>query len=190
MDAPLSPPPPPLLPAHEVLDAEHLRLLGIFHFVVGGLTILFSCIFIIYIVIGAAALANPQSFAPAPPGDRAQFAPPPTPGPPPDQEPAPPEHHPVARGPHSGGPPPAWFGLIFMGIGAVFVLVGWTAGGLLLLSGFFLLRRRHRVFSMVIAGISCLQVPFGTILGVLTLVVLQRPTVHALYQRSLVPAVR
>ena len=38
---------------------------------------------------------------------------------------------------------------------------------------------------MVIAGISCLFVPYGTILGVFTFIVLQRSSVEKLFEQSL-----
>ncbi len=41
--------------------------------------------------------------------------------------------------------------------------------------------RRHRTFSIVIASLSCMSFPFGTILGVFTLIVLVRPSVKILY---------
>ncbi len=42
---------------------------------------------------------------------------------------------------------------------------------------FLLARRRARRTSLVIAGISCLGIPFGTILGGLTIYALTRPEV-------------
>jgi hypothetical protein len=60
-----------------------------------------------------------------------------------------------------------------------------VAGSLLnLLSGIFLLQRRHRVFSLVVAGLNCLQIPFGTVLGVFTIVVLSRGSVRVVYERD------
>ena len=64
MDAspPLSPAPvpPPLVtvPPFSAQDADHLRMLAIAHYVVGGLIVLFSLIFILHIVIGIAALTG------------------------------------------------------------------------------------------------------------------------------------
>jgi uncharacterized membrane protein HdeD (DUF308 family) len=52
-----------------------------------------------------------------------------------------------------------------------------------ILSAVFLQRRRHRVFSMVTAGVNCLQFPFGTVLGVFTLIVLMRESVREHYER-------
>ena len=67
-----------------------------------------------------------------------------------------------------------WF-YIFMG--AVFL----SACILNLLSGFFLRQRRHRTFSMVVGGLNCLQIPFGTVLGIFTIIVLSRPSVRETY---------
>ena len=67
-----------------------------------------------------------------------------------------------------------WF-YIFMGI--IFV----AAFILNLLSGIFLHRRRHRIFSMVVGGLNCLQIPFGTLLGIFTIIVLSRDSIRATY---------
>lgn len=63
MDAspPLSPtpvPPPAPAPAFSAQDADHLRMLSIAHYVVGGLIALFSMIFIVHIVLGITALTG------------------------------------------------------------------------------------------------------------------------------------
>ena len=50
-----------------------------------------------------------------------------------------------------------------------------------LISGVFLWQKRHRIFSMIVAGIDCLQIPFGTVLGIFTIMVLLRDTVRDLY---------
>ncbi len=52
------------------------------------------------------------------------------------------------------------------------------------LSGLFLWQRRHRVYSIVTAGLDCLQIPFGTALGVFTLLVLSRDSVRQLYEQK------
>src|SRR5450631_4050906 len=43
-------------------DAEHLRLLSIFHYVVGGLCAAVACIFIIHIIFGLLIVNAPQVF--------------------------------------------------------------------------------------------------------------------------------
>ncbi|EEF57491.1 hypothetical protein [Pedosphaera parvula] len=66
---------------------------------------------------------------------------------------------------------------MYVVVGVVLII-----GSLLnLLSGFFLWRRKHRMFSLVVAGIDCLQIPFGTALGVFAIIVLQRESVQRLY---------
>lgn len=69
-------------------------------------------------------------------------------------------------------------------IGVVFVLVAllsigffWTLGLLLFLAAGRLRKRRGHTFCTVVAGLSCVLMPFGTILGVLTLIVLSRQSV-------------
>jgi hypothetical protein len=84
-----------------------------------------------------------------------------------------------------GNGPPAVVGFILMCVGSFIVLVGWTWSALVIFAGRCLAQRRHRVYCMVIAGISCLFVPYGTILGVFTFIVLQRPTVQQLFDQPL-----
>ncbi|MBE2214847.1 MAG: hypothetical protein IAE82_13320 [Opitutaceae bacterium] len=84
-----------------------------------------------------------------------------------------------------GGPPPPdpeaffaffrWFYVIMAG-----VMI--AAGIANLISGFCLLRRKARLFSMVVAGFDCMAFPFGTVLGVFTLIVLARDSVRELYE--------
>jgi hypothetical protein len=50
-----------------------------------------------------------------------------------------------------------------------------------LVLSYFLLRRRHRKAALVMASGSCLGVPFGTILGVITLFALTRPAVRSTF---------
>ena len=77
--------------------------------------------------------------------------------------------------------PPHWFGLIFVVIGGLFVLFGWAAAICTFISGRYLARRRKRLFSFVMGAILCMFMPFGTILGIFTLIVLSRESVQQLY---------
>ncbi|MGD0769961.1 MAG: hypothetical protein ABSB42_17385 [Tepidisphaeraceae bacterium] len=76
------------------------------------------------------------------------------------------------------------FGLIFVAIGVMVMLLTWGIATCLFISGRFMARRQHLTFSIVVAAISCIQVPFGTILGVFTLIVLSRPSVKAIYRAA------
>lgn len=125
-------------------DEEHLKLLSIFHYVVGGILGFFSCFFIIHVIMGIAMLAG-------------------------------------AFG--REGPPPA-VGLIFLMMGLVAMTAGWTLAICLIVSGRRIARRTHYKFCFVIACISCVFSPFGTILGIFTIIVLVRPTVKELFAVS------
>ncbi len=57
-----------------------------------------------------------------------------------------------------------------------------------LLSAHFIGLRQHRTFSMVVAVCNLSQAPFGTALGVCTLLVLVRPGVRAVYAFGAPPA--
>ena len=67
-----------------------------------------------------------------------------------------------------------WF-YLFLGVACVASCI------LNIISGVLLRRRKHRKFSMIIAGLDCAQVPFGTALGIFTLLVLQRESVMRSY---------
>ena len=67
----------------------------------------------------------------------------------------------------------------------VYVVIGsiCIAGGLAnLLSGLFIQRRKFRTYSLVVAGLDCLQIPMGTMLGVFTIIVLLRDSVRKVYE--------
>ena len=202
----MEPPPTPPLIVQEIVDAEHLRLLEIFHYVLGGIIILFSSLFLMHVFLGLTLAVNPQFLRDAAAANRRPFpvarspiissAPSPTPfrnfspdTPPADQ--AAPSSTPFrnfspdtqALPPQFGQFPPA-FGYMIAGMGAVMVLGGWTVGALNLWSGWSIRRRQGRIFSFVVAAVDCLFFPFGTVLGVFSLVVLSRSTVARMYDRA------
>jgi hypothetical protein len=79
----------------------------------------------------------------------------------------------------AGGPPPQWFGWFFIAFGACFILVGETLALLNLVAARCIAARRRRIFCYVVAGFDCINVPFGTLLGVFTFLVLGRQSVQA-----------
>ena len=87
-------------------------------------------------------------------------------------------------GPNSQEPSPVFLGWIFIAVGAVFFLAGITMAICILIAGRCLSRRKGYSFALVIACIECLFVPFGTILGVFTIVALSRESVKALFERT------
>jgi hypothetical protein len=72
-------------------------------------------------------------------------------------------------------------GGFLVGIASVVLLFGWTLVGLLVLAGRSLAQHRRYTFCLVMAAISCAFMPFGTVLGVFTLIVLLRPGVKELF---------
>jgi hypothetical protein len=78
----------------------------------------------------------------------------------------------------TGQPPPEFLGWFFAVFGVAFFIVMITAATLKFLTYRWLAQRRHRVFCMVVAGFGCLEVPYGTALGVCTFLVLNRRSVE------------
>lgn len=133
-------------------DEEHLRLLSIFHFVVGGLTALLGCLPVFHVGFGLFFLFGNVDF--------------------------------------DGGAPPESariFGGLFVVIGLLVMLFNWTLAGLLIVAGRRLAQRRSHTFCTVVAAIQCVMFPFGTALGVFTLIVLCRPSVKQLFGLEITP---
>jgi len=133
--------PPPLRDPRSA-DAQHLKLLAVFHYVLAALSL-----------AGLAFLCLHWAFL----------------------------HAILSMPPKAGHPPPPpvfalfqWF-YLFAGF---FIVAG---GVLTLISGLCIARRQARTFSLVVAGLHCLMFPFGTALGVFTLIVLLRESVVDIY---------
>ena len=77
--------------------------------------------------------------------------------------------------------PPEFLGWIFAVLGLVLFVIGIAIAICILIAGRSLALRKRYSFALVIACIECLFVPFGTILGVFTIVVLSRESVKALF---------
>lgn len=78
-------------------------------------------------------------------------------------------------------PPPPAFGWFFIGIAATVILIGWGLSIALFLAGKFLKQQKRYTFCLVMAAISCLFAPLGTVLGVFTIIVLVRDSVKNLF---------
>jgi hypothetical protein len=82
--------------------------------------------------------------------------------------------------------PPEFLGWIFAVIGSVLFLIGIAMAICILMAGRSLALRKRYSFALVMACIECLFVPFGTILGVFTIVVLSRESVRGLFSTATV----
>ncbi len=83
--------------------------------------------------------------------------------------------------------PPEFLGWIFVGVGSFLFLLGIAMAICILIAGRCLSRRKGYSFALVMACIECLFVPFGTILGVFTIIVLSREPVKALFSAARTP---
>jgi len=138
---------PPLPRDQRKIDADHLKLLSIFHFVGAGLALLGILFILAHFAMFHAFFANPKMWE-----DQKQ------------------------------GPPPAEFFAIFKWFYLVLGVWFLASGVLNVISGLCIRARKHRTFSMVVAGINCLHIPLGTVLGVFTIIVLIRDSVRELYE--------
>ena len=77
--------------------------------------------------------------------------------------------------------PPAFVGWLLVGVAGVFILLGWIFAVFVLVAGRFMARRKHYQLLFVVACVECLFIPFGTVLGVFTILVLNRPSVKELF---------
>ena len=84
--------------------------------------------------------------------------------------------------------PPEFVGWIFVGLGLVLFLLGIAMAICILIAGRCLSRRKAYSFALVVACIECLFIPFGTILGVFTIVALSRESVRTLFLTAQPPA--
>jgi hypothetical protein len=121
-------------------EEQHLQLLAIFHYIVGGLTALFACLPLIHLTIGLVMVFGGFS------GNQA---------------------------------PPAFVGWLFIILGGGFFLVGQSLAICIIIAGSFLAQRKHWHFAFVVACCECLFMPFGTVLGVFTIILLSRESVKA-----------
>jgi hypothetical protein len=79
-------------------------------------------------------------------------------------------------------PPVQLIGGVLITIGVIFFALGIGFAGLLLYAGRGIRARKRRILAMVLAGFCCLQMPWGTVFGVLSIIVLNRPSVSPLFE--------
>src|SRR5436190_21196693 len=80
--------------------------------------------------------------------------------------------------------PPEFLGWIFIVLGSFLFLLGIAMAICILIAGRCLSRRKCYSFALVIACIECLFIPFVTVLGVFTIVVLSRESVRELFSAA------
>jgi hypothetical protein len=136
----------------ETIDKEHLRLLGLAHYISGGITIAFSSFFIIHLIFMSYLISNPDLFPQSDISD--------------------------------GSMPPDQFMEIFVFVFGIIIFLGILFGIAQIVSGRFLRKEKRKLFSFIIAIPNLLFIPYGTILAIATLIVLERKSVKKLYQAN------
>jgi len=126
---------------------ENIRLLSIFHYVVGGLIAVFSLFPLIYVAMGAIFV-----FVDFPPEEGM-----------------------------SDPFPAKIFGGIFGGIGLIGFILALTLSIFTIRAGKKLARYEDRTFCTVMAAILCAFMPFGTVLGIFTILTLTKPETKELF---------
>lgn len=126
-------------------DADHLRILSIFHFVVAGLAALVALFPTVHLLVGVGLVSGIFTD----PQDPFPFA------------------------------LIGWFFIIFS---SCWISCGLAFASCMALAGRFLRQRQRYTFCLMMAGLSCMFMPMGTVLGVVTIIFLTKPTVKALFQ--------
>jgi len=80
--------------------------------------------------------------------------------------------------------PKEFFGWMFVVIPSILILMSWSVAILSIISGKKLARRKNYSYCFFVACVECLFMPFGTALGVFTIIVLSRESVKALFSPS------
>lgn len=129
-------------------DLEHLRLLSIFHYVVGGILAFFGCFPLIHLAVGISLLLGFFPENPQKPNDAAVMK---------------------------------IMGTFFVIVPTIVILTLWALAVLTVFAGRKLSKHQSYTFCLVVAGIICLFAPFGTVLGVFTIIVLLRDSVKTIF---------
>lgn len=74
---------------------------------------------------------------------------------------------------------PAMIGCAFISMALLFIATAWTYGYFMIVAGKSLVARERHMLCLVMAGVSCMFAPIGTVLGIFTLIVLLDEQVKA-----------
>ena len=133
-------------------DEGHLKLLAIFHYVLSGFGVFGLGFIALHYTLMRTVFANPAMWE-----NQAQKG---------------------AKAPFDPNEFFEVFQWFYLAAGLLIVVLS----VLTLMAGLAIKNRKSRTFTMVVAGINCLQFPFGMALGIFTLVVLSRDSVARLYR--------
>ena len=139
--------------SQEIIDQEHLKLLSIFHYISGGLSIMFSLFLTGYFLFISFIIKNSLYSTPYHRALNPDF--------------------------------PASFFSIFLLIFGILAFLAFTFSICQILSARFIQLRKYRWFSFTVSIINLISIPYGTILGIMTIMVLSRDSIINLYSGKL-----
>jgi len=150
-----------------IVAREQIRLLALGYYISGGIGAVMATFMIFYVAMFAAfsfipekswANPSPASAEKAQADNSGAAMPAATPR----------ENH---RQSAYDGPPVIIFRIFALGMGALTV-AGWLLAGLTVYAGYCLQKRKHRVLISIMGGLNLIWIPYGTLLGVATFLVL------------------
>lgn len=131
-------------------DQQHLDLLSIFHYVVGGILYVFGCIPMVHFLFGILMTTG------------------------------------VLKDDNQAALRIVGVFLVLFSMAMIFS--AWALATLVIFAGRNLARRTRYKFCLVMAGVVCIFMPIGTVLGVFTILVLSRTSVKQLFGVETAPA--
>ncbi len=137
-----------------IIDEEHLKLLSIFYYISGGITLAISLFIFVESFLLFSIFSHVAEY-----GTYTSVA--------------------VGRGEFN----PMFFS-VFRYLFIFLFILTLIFGIAQIISGKFLRDKTHKTFSFVVAIICLLSFPYGTILGVMTIIVLNRNSVVELYRKK------
>ena len=163
--------PPPLNDERQIIAIDRLRLLSLAYYLSGAIGAAFVSFLLIhfFLFLGFSFVPASQWNAPVPTPASAQHALPL----------AIPSASPSSNS--NQGPPPILFRIV-AGVIGVIIICGWTLGALTAYAGRCIKKRKHKLFIYIMAGINCIWIPYGTLLGIATILLFQWPEVQAQFE--------
>jgi hypothetical protein len=155
----------------EVIALDRLRLLSLGYYISGAIGAAFVSFLLIYffLFLGFSFIPESQWNAGTRPPAAAQQASPT----------ALPSVSPSAN--TNQGPPAIMFRIVAAVIGVISI-VGWTLGALTAYAGHCIKKRKHKIFIYIMAAVNCIWIPYGTLLGIATIILFQWPEVQAQFK--------
>jgi hypothetical protein len=144
-----------------IVTRERLRLLVLGYYIRGGASAAFVSIFLIHFFVFLGFSFVPESAWNTPPqpttiSQSAPLGPSSTP----------------SKNTRPSQPPVILFRIV-AGVIGVIIFVGWTFGALTAYAGRCIQKRKHKAFVYIMAGANCIFIPYGTLLGVGTFIVME-----------------